>query len=317
MDLIRLRNLLYLQIPRLKDSVPHSQLPRLCEELGLPPPAAEAPGLGKRERLEASFKALEDSHLPRVAECLLSLRRPDAAVRNNIENILWSGQCGDISRRIRRELARGLDMRDLYRDVSQFETVLEQFWILDNDPFEAFLLDTRNSQSLRKRIDKHVFCNPGDWDVEDLFDQLGAFNAPSPRFIRFIEALASSEVHKDEWAQRLFVTKTNSHLRVCNIELRETGIDEGYPVFKSVALTDKPFAAPKQLIFASPVKPDIRFLSALDNDIEIATNAHRVLVYDRPIGPDGLTWSALQSWWKDRDRLTSDEEAKRTLYRRL
>lgn len=162
-----------------------------------------------------------------------------------------------------------------------------------------------------------MFRNPEDRGVEELFDQLGAFTAPSPRFIRFVEALTSADVHKDESAQRNFVAHTNPHLRACNTELRETGTEEGYPVFTAVVLTDKPFAAPKQLIFASPVKPDIRFLSAVDNDIEIVTNADRVLVYDRPIGADGLTWSALQAWWKERERLADDAEAKKTLYRRL
>ena len=41
---------------------------------------------------------------------------------------------------------------------------------------------------------------------------------------------------------------------------------------------------PKNLIFASLAKPDIRFANAVDNDIEIVGNADKVLVYDRPIG---------------------------------
>jgi hypothetical protein len=30
------------------------------------------------------------------------------------------------------------------------------------------------------RIDRHVFRNPGDWSVEDLFEELGAFEAATP-----------------------------------------------------------------------------------------------------------------------------------------
>jgi very-short-patch-repair endonuclease len=315
MDRTRLRYLLSLQIPGLKNSVTHEELPALCEKLGLPNPPDQASG-DKRQRLETSLASAHDSTLPKVAERLLALRPLDGRTRNNIEDTIWSDQGFDIPRRIRRELARGLDIEDLYRNGRKFEAVLDRFWHLDDDELESFVIESQNSRSLRRRIERHVFQNT-DWNVEELFEQLGAFDAASPRFARFVEALTSSEVHEDEPAQRLFVARSNPHLRACNVELRETGTDEGYPVFTAVLLTDKTFVAPKQLIFASPDKPDIRFLSAVDNDIEIATNADRVLVYDRPIGVDGLTWSALQDWWQHRESLATDEQAKKTLYRRL
>jgi hypothetical protein len=43
----------------------------------------------------------------------------------------------------------------------------------------------------------------------------------------------------------------------------------------------------------------------------------RVLVYDRPIGVEGLRWSDLQSWWAETNHISNDEQAKKTLYRRL
>ncbi len=55
----------------------------------------------------------------------------------------------------------------------------------------------------------------------------------------------------------------------------------------------------------------------MNNDIEIVENADKVLVYDRPIGSDGLRWRDLQEWWKDTHPSGSDEEAKRSLYQRL
>lgn len=315
MDLTRLRNLLALQIPALKDSATFLQLPSLCVKLGLPRPT-ETPGMSKRQYLEAAVDAVEDAVLPEVAARLLAHRPLDARTRNNIEDLLWSSDRMDVPRRIRRELARGLEMEDLYRRSNAFEALLDRFWNLDDDELEFFVLNSENSRSLRKKIERHVFRNP-DWTVEELFDALGAFNAPSPRFVRFIEALTTSELHEDEPAQRNFVARANPYLRNCNVELRETGTADGYPVFAIAAMTDKPLAAPKQLIFASPVKPDIRFLSALDNDIEIVKHADRVLVYDRPIGNDGLPWSALQAWWQHREQVASVEEAKKSLYRRL
>jgi len=42
-----------------------------------------------------------------------------------------------------------------------------------------------------------------------------------------------------------------------------------------------------------------------------------VLVYDRPIGADGIRWRDLQAWWQDSQRIADDDEAKRSLYQRL
>jgi hypothetical protein len=44
---------------------------------------------------------------------------------------------------------------------------------------------------------------------------------------------------------------------------------------------------PRCVIFASSEKPDIRLGNAVSNDIEIVTNADKVLVYDRPIDHNG------------------------------
>lgn len=49
-----------------------------------------------------------------------------------------------------------------------------------------------------------------------------------------------------------------------------------YPVFTIFSLHTASKRRPKNLIFASPDKPDLRFSDALDNDIEIVTNADKV-----------------------------------------
>jgi hypothetical protein len=87
--------------------------------------------------------------------------------------------------------------------------------------------------------------------------------------------------------------------------------------FWAVSLARGVSGRPKNLIFASHIKPDLRFRDAVNNDIEIVTNAAKVLVYERPIPLDeGLRWRDLQDWWADLKCL-SEEEAKMTLYKRL
>ena len=45
--------------------------------------------------------------------------------------------------------------------------------------------------------------------------------------------------------------------------------------------------------------------------------ADKVLVYDRPIGNDGLRWNDLQLWWGDTRQITNAKDAKKSLYSRL
>ncbi|GFZ73590.1 Uncharacterized protein ALO70_03695 [Pseudomonas amygdali pv. eriobotryae] len=75
-------------------------------------------------------------------------------------------------------------------------------------------------------------------------------------------------------------------------------------------------SAPKNLIFASTKKPDLRLGNALDNDIQIMTGAENILVYDRPIGSSGLQWRDLQAWYAQTYSI-EESQAKNRLYQRL
>jgi len=101
------------------------------------------------------------------------------------------------------------------------------------------------------------------------------------------------------------------------VALRETGTRDGYPVFTMLRIEGTAPGRPKNLIFASATKPDLRFRDAVNNDVEVVTNADKVLVYDRSIGADGLRWCDLQAWWSDVSQIHDPKDAKKTLYRRL
>ena len=177
--------------------------------------------------------------------------------------------------------------------------------------------DIFSGGGLRAEIAQHVHKNSGDWSTEHLFERLGAFDAADKRFGLFVEGLASSDVLPEEATQRRYVELVNGCLRPYGIELRESGSDGGYPVFSLAATRPAANRSPKNLIFASAVKPDLRFQNAVDNDVEIVTNAEKVLVYDRPIGNEGLRWRELQRWWGETNGIAIEQEAKQTLYRRL
>lgn len=310
-DLAILRKVLEFVPSQISESTTHTTLAAACESLGLPTPPDEGT---KHQRASASFDALPDVGLPRVAEAVLATGALGARERNTVEDALWAiGEDVSILKRVRRGIARALDLADLVHDVGRFGGLLDRVWVLDDDPISAFV---GGGRSLRERVDRHVYRNPGDWTTEELFDHLGAFDAPNKRFAVFLEGLASADVVPDEHAQRAFVDTVNRHLHQVGAELRETGEDGGYPVFSIVSLRSTR-GRPKNLIFASPEKPDIRFSDAIDNDIEIVSNADKVLVYDLPVGPGGLRWRDLQTWWKQTRNFDSDGEAKDTLYKRL
>jgi len=63
------------------------------------------------------------------------------------------------------------------------------------------------------------------------------------------------------------------------------------------------------LIFAADgPKPKIVFQDAINNDITVVENEQYCLVYDRPLGPTGLTWRQLTAWWADRQRMVAAGE---------
>ena len=321
-DIERLRHLVEKTAGRLTFCT-HDELGEACAGLGLPEPPRQAEpgseqGLSKAERVKWSLARLADEDVPVVAGRMLDgwLPRPlDAATRNAIQDILWAGQGAiEIPRRTRRDIARALDLDDVTVKGERFMALLDRLWVLGGDGPLAFW--AASPSSLRGQVDQHVLRNPGEWLAEVLFEQLGAIDsAGDARFARFLEGLVSPSVVPDEDAQRRVVAAVNPHLRSAGAELRETGQDGGYPVF-TVTSTRAARGQPKNLIFASHVKPDIRIIDAINNDIEILSGAGDVLVYDRPTH-EGVLWRDLQAWWKDAQHLASDEEAKSTLYDRL
>ncbi|WP_340375943.1 hypothetical protein U5640_12750 [Streptomyces sp. SS7] len=294
----------------------HATLDAAFAELGMPPVPQE--DRTKRERIEQSFSQVPDSELPGVAERVLAQGKMTAAIRNGIEDLLWAESSPpQIPKRVRRELARALDLTDMVRSEERFMKLLDRFWALDHEESLVDWLLPNPRPSLRDQIVRHVFRNPEDWSAEDLLENLGAFEAGDTRFARFLEGSVSADVLLDEAAQRNLANTINQHLRSATIELRETGTDGGYPRFTIVSTHLAENRRPKNVIFASYTKPDIRFLSAVDNDIEVVGDPNNALVYDRQITGDGIRWRDLQNWWQDTQQISSEADAKKSLYNRL
>jgi hypothetical protein len=275
MDLVALRELVGGVLSDFAGLWRHQDIGIECERLGLPEPPPEGE-CSKRVRVARSFASLPDAGLPAVAERIVAGTMPlssGPAARFAIEDVLWAGRgAPEIPKRTRHEIARDLDrvLDVLTRKADRFMTLLESLWNINDSQLGFFASDLT---SLRGQIEQHVICNPGDWTAEDLFERLGAFDAGDPRFGRFIEGLVSADLIPDEPAQRAIADVVNPRLREAGAELRETGADGGYPVFSIVAVGAARHHQPKNLVFASQVKPDFRISDAISNDIEILENA--------------------------------------------
>ena len=309
MDYSPLRRRLHDLIGGLKDNATHDRLADLCEQLGLPSPDT---GGSKRDRLYASVDAAPDADLASIAKAYLSGFKPSAETRNEIQELVWAlSPSPEVPVRFRREVAQALEGEPLYLKSNAFMDLLESLFILE-DPFDFF---TTSPHNLKWKINQWVIKNH-DWSADDLFDNLGAYTCSDKRFLLLLEGLTSSVVRPDVDQQNKFAAVVNGALKPCQVELQETGIAGGYPVFTAVPVGRGVRTTPKNLIFASKVKPDLRFSDAINNDVEVVTGRDDVLIYDRQIGPEGLSWKDLQAWWETSSGVAGDE-AKRSLYKRL
>lgn len=289
------------------------------------PPVPDDAG-SKHDRIELSVSQVPDAELPQVTRRILEQSHVyvSASRRYQLEDLLWEEYTPpEIPKKARRDLARALNLSELAQHHDRFIRLLERFWIAEDSglsfaELEGLLWNGTRPVTLRDRIEQYVFRNPGDWSSEDLFDNLGAFEAGHARLARFLEGLVSADVLLDEHLQEKTVSTINGHLLAAGVELRMTGNDGGYPVFSVVSTRLPGNRRPKNIIFASFTKPDIRFQSSVDNDIEIVGgNPDDTLVYDREIPIEGLRWRDLHAWWQDTREISSDTEARGDLYHRL
>ena len=291
-----------------------ADIPRLLDAIGLPA-AFDNPELSKAKYIESRFELVNASSLLGCVESFLQLRGNalPADQKFELEETLWdSNSAIIIPKRTRYDVARAVGTLPLYLKRPAFLELVFRCWNRETT-FEALLDD--DERPLMSEIKLYLARNPEDRFAENLFEQVGAFGVSDRRFCIFIEGLASAELRPDETSQREFVAAVNAGLQGKGVELREVGTDGGFPVFR-FANVGHSTAAPKNLIFASTEKPDLRFRDALNNDIEILSSADKVLVYDRPFPAEGLRWRDLQEWWADLHGL-DEEQAKRSLYSRL
>ena len=141
-----------------------------------------------------------------------------------------------INKKFRRAVAGAIADQTLYLDGKQFDELMDRLWVLDNDglgALGAFLTrSSYKSRSLRTMIQQHVHSNP-DWSAEELFEETGAWIAPTSDSPSFSKAWRPPMCVLAR-AQRRFVAAVNQTLKASGSELRETDSKDGYPCFSGV-----------------------------------------------------------------------------------
>jgi very-short-patch-repair endonuclease len=140
--------------------------------------------------------------------------------------------------------------------------------------------------------------NPGDWSVEFLFGEIGAFDCSRARFGALLEE-AVHPLSRSGEEQLQTVTALNKVLARDGYELAQES-ELSHPIFAFRPLVRGVSGRPKNLIFASRgPKPEIGFADAINNDIVILSGEESCLVYDRPINSNGVLWSELVACWSE------------------
>lgn len=247
-------------------------------------------GLSKSQRIALALDGLSEQQLAQLALKFASVRG-DIAMDEAARKVLEADEPA-LSRITRRDVARVFG-DDLAGEADLLD-IVGRYFIL-SDPIAATF--GGGGTSLRDQIDRYMVRNPGDWSVEVLFGEIGAFDCSRARFAALLQEVVHPLARAGE-EQRQTVAALNKVLARDGYELAPEGEESGHPLFAFRPIIRGVVGRPKNLIFASRgVKPEIGFADAINNDIVILSGEESCLVYDRLIGSNGLRWSDLVTWW--------------------
>jgi very-short-patch-repair endonuclease len=287
-------------------------------KVGLPWRLELKPGWGKPKYVERVLEDLPDDEVIALARRARE-RLSDRSLLDVEDALLWIEVNGvkavsDVTRQLLANELDGLRLhpnegpRDVLGRFARAETGSPSFEYDQNgvlvevevDIFALFGAGTSKGPTLTKS--SHLA----------LLDAYGFRGWPDARLFQVLEFLVHPTVRigDEQWS---LVQLLNSVLAADRFELVAEELLSGHPVFKVRPIAARVAGRPKNLIFASTgPKPELGFVDAVNNDIVILRHAEHCLVYDEPIGDDGLRWAKLVEWWAARNGLDPNLPATRT-----
>jgi AbiJ N-terminal domain 3 len=299
-------------------NVSAQDVPRVCKSLGIQTAVADGEPAeafsSKRRYVRNRLLEKSKAELLEITENVLA--QFDAPKLSDLLSESTVNAQHRVSVLVRKDVLKALDSADnLSGETNLIELLASVFGkeVIEGNPLDVFL----SGKTLVDQITRHYLNNP-DWTTEQLLIECGALTCSQNHFFdlltKVLHPLARRGKEQEELAEKVSVA-----LRRDGFEVRQTGIQSGYAIYGIVRVQHGVSGAMKNLIFASTgEKPELIFRDAVNNDVEIVKNADKVLIFDRPLPPSGLfLWKDLLSWWKEREGLTDEAEARKMLYRRL
>jgi hypothetical protein len=180
-------------------------------------------GLSKRQRIDLALANLTEEQLARLA-LKFAAQRGDIPLDEAGRKVLEASD-PPLTHITRRDVAR-IFGDDLAGERGTVEMVGRYFPL--STPIEDFL--GSSGRSLRDQIDRHMDRNPGDWSVEYLFGEIGAFDCSRARFGALLEE-AVHPLSRSGEEQLQTVAALNKVLARDGYELAQESELSGHPIF--------------------------------------------------------------------------------------
>lgn len=286
-------------------------LPRVCQQFGLPGGDDDGACRSKRIYVLHQLRDRSEEEVAALAEAVLSAY--DAPELGEKLALYRQRKTQALSELTRRKILASLsDLGDELPGRLGWAEFLGRSW-----PIHTLRSEDYRFSSFVDELHQHMVANPGDWTFDYLFDRLGALSASDARFSRFIESCVDPVV-RDSPEQEGLAAELNALLKPDGFVLRPADTLSGATVFRIVRLSAGVAGKPKNLIFAANgPKPDLVLVDAINNDVRIAKNEQYCLVYAEPIPATGLLWQDLVGWWAAQANAVEGKTPERALYDRL
>ena len=289
-------------------SVKAYDLPAECERLGLATGTGSEAHSSKRVYVRSRLQGLNNDQLLQLGR-QVEQDYVSFSLSEFLRLLDDSNDGQTVTELTRRSIFKALTDVDLFGELPLVEQ-LSKLWPLSEMRGAGF------EANLEESVIRHC-SNNEDWTNTELLEVVGALSCSRQMFFKLLEAVVSPNARRGKEQSQL-VDTLNTFLKADGYHLRPSGSVSGHSAFSVARISGGVSGAPKNLIFASTgPKPEIVIQDAINNDIRIVRNEEHCLVYDRPIHSGGLTKEQMVVWWKDRQGIQDDAEARRSLSQRL
>ncbi len=289
-------------------SVKAYDLPAECERLGLATGTGSEAHSSKRVYVRSRLQGLNNDQLLQLGR-QVEQDYVSFSLSEFLRLLDDSNDGQTVTELTRRSIFKALTDVDLFGELPLVEQ-LSKLWPLPEMRGAGF------EANLEESVIRHC-SNNEDWTNAELLEVVGALSCSRQMFFKLLEAVVSPNARRGKEQSQL-VDTLNTFLKADGYHLRPSGSVSGHSAFSVARISGGVSGAPKNLIFASTgPKPEIVIQDAINNDIRIVRNEEHCLVYDRPIHSGVLTKEQMVVWWKDRQGIQDDAEARRSLSQRL